>query len=256
MAEHQPDLDPHATLGVGSRASAIEIQHAYRSLIRLVHPDLSADPASAERAKRLNVARDQLLDPRRPHPGRGAVGTGRAAASHPPDRRSPAGDGSWERSRERGALDVFVAVCANVSERDVRHLLAARGRTCEAGTEAMLRAVELAQERGRATFAAAAAAEAVEAVRSRLRVSAGLAEVLAWTAFGLAIADVAPADAAVLLTPWREALDRRDSPLRAKEVVGRARKAARAVTIALMLTIELGLALAGVAALIRLAVGS
>jgi hypothetical protein len=47
-------------------ASPETIEAAHRSLVRRYHPDVSAgDPAATARAKRLNVARDWLLDPRR-----------------------------------------------------------------------------------------------------------------------------------------------------------------------------------------------
>ena len=57
-----PAFDPYAILGVGFDADEIVIQLAYRARIRGAHPDL-AGPAGLERAKRLNVARDWLLDP-------------------------------------------------------------------------------------------------------------------------------------------------------------------------------------------------
>lgn len=67
-----PGFDPYAELGVGIEADAIVIQLAYRARIREVHPDL-AGSAGLDHAKRLNVARDWLLDPHRraqlPPPG-------------------------------------------------------------------------------------------------------------------------------------------------------------------------------------------
>ena len=256
MAEVKPDFDPYATLGVGSRASASEIKRAHRALIRRLHPDVSADPSSAERAKRLNVARDWLLDPRTRDLHGVAHGITREASTNTQASRRVARDRGWERSRERGALDVFVAVCANLSDRDAHRLLAARGRVGEAGSDAMTRTVILAQERGRAAFASAAAAEAVEVVRSRLWVGPELVEILTWTAFGLGIADISPADAAILLTPWREVVDRPDPLLRAKEVVRRARRAVRTATVGLLVSIGLALAMVGLATFVRLVFGA
>jgi len=57
-----PGFDPYAVLGVGSDADAIVIQLAYKARIRGVHPDI-AGVAGLEQTKRLNAARDWLLDP-------------------------------------------------------------------------------------------------------------------------------------------------------------------------------------------------
>ena len=57
-----PGFDPFEVLGVGPDADAVVVQLAYRARIRAVHPDL-AGSAGLEQAKRLNVARDWLLDP-------------------------------------------------------------------------------------------------------------------------------------------------------------------------------------------------
>lgn len=59
-----PGFDPYAVLGVGTDADEIVIQLAYRARIREAHPDI-AGAAGLEQAKRLNVARDWLLDPER-----------------------------------------------------------------------------------------------------------------------------------------------------------------------------------------------
>jgi hypothetical protein len=56
-----PGFDPFKVLGVGVDADAVVIQLAYRARIRAVHPDI-AGPAGLEAAKRLNLARDWLLD--------------------------------------------------------------------------------------------------------------------------------------------------------------------------------------------------
>jgi hypothetical protein len=59
-----PGFDPFEVLGVGMDADAVVIQLAYRVRIRAVHPDI-AGPAGLEHAKRLNLAREWLLDPER-----------------------------------------------------------------------------------------------------------------------------------------------------------------------------------------------
>ena len=120
----------------------------------------------------------------------------------------------------------------------------------------MSRAFSVVRERGRATFAAAAAADAVEIVRSRRQVGPELAEVLTWTAFGLVSADVAPADAAILLGAWREAVDRPDQMLGARKFIAQARHAARTATIALVVAVEIGAVVAGIMMLVRLATGT
>jgi curved DNA-binding protein CbpA len=57
-----PGFDPYAVLGVGVDADAIVIQFAYKARVRAVHPDI-AGAAGLEQTKRLNAARDWLLDP-------------------------------------------------------------------------------------------------------------------------------------------------------------------------------------------------
>jgi hypothetical protein len=95
-----PGFDPYELLGVGLDADAIVIQLAYRARIREAHPDI-AGPAGLERAKRLNVARDWLLDPdlraqlRRPWESQHGPGTAprgrapRTSARAPRARRRP-----------------------------------------------------------------------------------------------------------------------------------------------------------------------
>ena len=59
-----PGFDPYEVLGVGRDADEVVVQLAYRVRIREAHPDV-AGPAGLEQTKRLNVARDWLLDPER-----------------------------------------------------------------------------------------------------------------------------------------------------------------------------------------------
>jgi DnaJ domain len=91
MIDH-PGFDPYEVLGIGFDADEIVIQLAYRTRIREAHPDI-AGPAGLERTKRLNVARDWLLDPERrallrgprtaaPPPGSPPAGSRGGRASH------------------------------------------------------------------------------------------------------------------------------------------------------------------------------
>ena len=57
-------FDPYQVLGVGVDADEVVVQLAYRARIRAVHPDV-AGSAGLEQTKRLNAARDWLLDPNR-----------------------------------------------------------------------------------------------------------------------------------------------------------------------------------------------
>jgi hypothetical protein len=57
-----PDFDPFELLGVDASADAAIIDKAYKARIRHVHPDI-AGIAGLDETKRLNVAREWLLDP-------------------------------------------------------------------------------------------------------------------------------------------------------------------------------------------------
>jgi hypothetical protein len=57
-----PDFDPFELLGVDASADAVTIDRAYKSRIRHVHPDI-AGIAGLDETKRLNIAREWLLDP-------------------------------------------------------------------------------------------------------------------------------------------------------------------------------------------------
>lgn len=52
----------YSALGVDDDADTETIRHAYRELVREVHPDVSDDPDAPERFKRLTTARDTLVD--------------------------------------------------------------------------------------------------------------------------------------------------------------------------------------------------
>jgi curved DNA-binding protein CbpA len=57
-----PAFDPYELLGVDASADALAIDRAYKARVRLVHPDLVGD-AGLHETKRLNAAREWLLDP-------------------------------------------------------------------------------------------------------------------------------------------------------------------------------------------------
>src|SRR3990170_641755 len=84
-----PDFDPFELLGVDASADAATIDRAYRARIRYVHPDV-AGIAGLDESKRLNIAREWLLDPElraqlpRPSPRWGA----RRAGPPPPSREA------------------------------------------------------------------------------------------------------------------------------------------------------------------------
>jgi hypothetical protein len=98
-----PRFDPFEVLGVGPDADAVVVQLAYRARIRAVHPDRAGDVGLAQ-AKRLNVARDWLLDPdlrarlRPPMPGSPpAAGSARATrVPRPGPRPRPRGHSSTD----------------------------------------------------------------------------------------------------------------------------------------------------------------
>ncbi|HEV2005343.1 MAG TPA: DnaJ domain-containing protein, partial [Candidatus Limnocylindrales bacterium] len=58
-------LDYYAVLGIERGASDGEIKKAFRRLAQQWHPDVSTDPAAAERFKELNEAYQVLSDPAR-----------------------------------------------------------------------------------------------------------------------------------------------------------------------------------------------
>jgi curved DNA-binding protein CbpA len=57
-----PDFDPFELLGVDASADPATIDRAYKARVRHVHPDI-AGIAGLDETKRLNIAREWLLDP-------------------------------------------------------------------------------------------------------------------------------------------------------------------------------------------------
>ncbi|MFV2065194.1 MAG: J domain-containing protein [Chloroflexota bacterium] len=134
-----PGFDPYDLLGVAVDADAIVIQFAYKARIRAVHPDV-AGAAGLEQAKRLNVARDWLLDPyrraqlprsraaqRQPAASTGRTGQAptRGAQAHRRQQHHPAFDGFARGANapdfgpRRDALHAFMRAISALS-RDER----------------------------------------------------------------------------------------------------------------------------------------
>jgi len=101
MAE-LPPFDPFQVLGVEPDADEVVIQLAYRARIREAHPDV-AGAAGLEISKRLNVARDWLLDPDR----RARLGHPRASGSPQagPESAAPGGPRRRRHARTRRVFD-------------------------------------------------------------------------------------------------------------------------------------------------------
>jgi molecular chaperone DnaJ len=87
-----PQTDYYDVLGVARRASQEDIKRAFRQLAREHHPDVSKDPAAAERFKRINEAYQVLGDPER----RARYDRGELVAAGRPDGRGPFGAGPFE----------------------------------------------------------------------------------------------------------------------------------------------------------------
>lgn len=104
-----PGFDPFEVLGVGVDADAVVIQLAYRARIRAVHPDV-AGAAGLEATKRLNLAREWLLDPERRARLRWPAGQPSPGAPWPgPDPRHDWGRGGpgrygWPRRRRTASF--------------------------------------------------------------------------------------------------------------------------------------------------------
>lgn len=97
-----PDFDPYELLGVDGSADVETIDRAYKARIRFVHPDI-AGTAGLNETKRLNVAREWLLDPtlraRLPKPRPRWRDLGRRGQPEPP-RPEPSREPSPEPSPE------------------------------------------------------------------------------------------------------------------------------------------------------------
>ena len=63
VGQRLPDDDLYARLELTPDASPEAVELAWRSLLKIHHPDVAGDDAALERAKRINVAHDWLSDP-------------------------------------------------------------------------------------------------------------------------------------------------------------------------------------------------
>jgi curved DNA-binding protein CbpA len=112
-----PAFDVYDELGLGRDASSDQVQSAYRRRAKEHHPDVASDAAAAEaRMKRINQARDVLLDPARraeydrlraspSAPGAGPAGA-RPASRRPAASTAPSGaadTAAAQAERERRA---------------------------------------------------------------------------------------------------------------------------------------------------------
>jgi hypothetical protein len=257
MTEPIPDFDLYGTLGVPRGTPPNAVVAAYRGLIRRAHPDVSSEPGSSDRSKRLNIARDWLIDPVR----RARYNAARPGPADGRDRARSA----WQRPRRdvdgqaaawRVELEVFVAHCRALNRRELSRLLA-RATAEGPAREVATRAERLADRRGRA----ARIMHASEAARAALAFETfgrdpRLAELLRLTALGLAVADVAPLDAEVLLTAWRRAI--LEPELRARQRQQRLARINRTIRRVLGIAAvgpAAGLMLAGVVVAVAVAFG-
>lgn len=100
-----PDFDPFELLGVDAFADAATIDRAYKVRIRYVHPDI-AGIAGLDETKRLNIAREWLLDPElraqlpKPPPRWGARAAEPPPAGPTPPPREPAPPPSSRRPQD------------------------------------------------------------------------------------------------------------------------------------------------------------
>ena len=259
MSEPLPEFDPYVTLGVGHDAPPRVVAAAYRARIRRVHPDLSDDPRSSERSKRLNVAREWLLDPGRRARYDAAHPVFAAAAARPRSASlsTPAREPSWWRSQRRIELDAFVARCGFLTRSDCSRLVASARVGRSAIEAAVGQSTALATSLGREAVVIASARLARDRVPARRwRDDPRLAEILHYSALAFATVDKAPWEASVLLRPWREAIEAADAQDRARRArLARARQAIGTVAVAMFVLLLSGLALAGLVVGVGLLVG-
>ena len=216
LTESVPSFDLYATLNVAPDAPTEAILAGYRAQIRLAHPDLVDLPGALDRAKRINIARDWLLDPtrrRRYDGGRTdtlVTSAARRQAARPEFRHERAAVMEWSRSPARGDLELFVLRCGGLERREIERLTREFGKL-NAQESARYRAVgerlvRRCRDLERGTTATDAAERAVRATTPRGSHRQGpFVDLLRWTAFAYAVADVVPFEAAVFLGPWEMA---------------------------------------------------
>ena len=212
MAESVPRFDLYATLKVTPDAPTEVIVAAHRALVRHAHPDLDGDPEAPEQTKRLNVARDWLTNDElrarydRSRDCRSDLGFDDRNVRPAPAARRPT-DGGWERSSGRAELELFVERCGRLTARDIRRIAAVYRQLGGPGSRwetTADRLVDRCHEVGRGAIVISATDEALSRARlGKRRVGGSLFAILRWSAFAIAVADIAPSDAQFVLTPWR-----------------------------------------------------
>jgi outer membrane biosynthesis protein TonB len=227
--ESTPRFDLYAELEVSRLASVEVIEAAYRTLAKRHHPDV-ARPRDADRIKRLNQAREWLIDPvlrarydaaTRPEtPGPGTRGTSIRSGPLPPEP-------TLEASSRKASGKAFGVRTAEVRQflADLRALDAARaieihGAKIAGDPDAYAAARHTAVMVGRAKREAEwlLAREAASVIaRGKLGPSSlttEVSDVVADIAGAIAIGDLMPrADFAVLLQPWTSRGDAAAGPL-------------------------------------------
>lgn len=254
MADSIPPFDLYATLGVAPDAPVETIVAAHRTLIRRHHPDVSDGPRATQATQRLNVARDWLADPdRRARYDRGIAAT---RTSREPPSRSAAPSSREHHASRRPAPHVlelyfFVARSSRLTRREMTGLEAAYRRAAArdlAFASAASDVVRLAQALGRSQVAIQAVDEACADLPAGARpIGGALRQVLRSTAFALAVADVDPVRAGVILAPWREVTRASDAAFeRRRRRTQRARVVATRLVVAAALGVLVILVIAGV----------
>lgn len=113
MPESIPDFDLYAALGVAPDADDAAVRAAHREAVRRAHPDvMPGGDADDEVAKRLNVARDWLIDPGR-----------RARYDEARGRRPVAEDAGTARVGETAATSAEDGLATGFQRRDAIGLL-------------------------------------------------------------------------------------------------------------------------------------
>ena len=233
-----PPFDLYAELEVSRLASVAVIEAAYRSLAKSHHPDV-AQGGESDRIKRLNTAREWLVDPVRRRRYDWATNAGLSNV------RPPAGE--RPQAPEPGADSTATEASFGPKAAEVREFLADLRALDEQRAEQVWNGRAVAQARGypRARQAAVLAGRthrhaewlfareaAAVIARGKLRDSTltdEVLEVIADAAGAIAIRDlIAAADYDALLVPWNW----RREPAKAARPTRRPSKPAAATTVA------------------------
>ena len=202
MNEPVPDFDLYAALSVTRDAPVEVILAAHRALIRRVHPDLHHGAAATLQAQRLNTARDWLADPERRRRYDLARQAGHApGVVEPTAGRTPPDD----LNARQAALDGLVDDCAGLRaipgawlDEACRRIMGAEPTLGNAAD----RLATVARAARREQLAARAAQDAAAHLGAGGGVREHLATMIRWTAVALAVSDLAPSDAGLVVGRW------------------------------------------------------